>query len=470
MIISHDRVRLLPRIKHKVTEWINYKNMIQLIELYNKIIKKNCIVHFRLFLIISVLLFVSINDGISQIPARLIVEAIEYPGRDPYMWDGLYAASDGKVYTCLITERVSAHFYLYDPVKRENRMVADMADFLGERGKGIRTSGKLHNKPVEDDDGNIYFVTMCNGSGPPTFDFTSWLGGHWLKYDPKADKLEDMGLVDQGIGCYPLTIDKKRGYLFAIGFTGYFYRFDLKNRVTKNLGRVSDWDICRDIFCDDEGNVFMSFPTARVLMYDAQKEKVYETSLRIPYDPTIFPTQLKNPMIDRTNIWRSVEWDPVDKVAYGVTCGSGSILFRFDPHKGTYGEIVPLSKICDTRFLQGDPKNIPYSTLAFAIDYRNKKIFFAPSARSFDIQGYVETFGSAEGHHLIMYDLKRNERIDLGEMRTSDGRKVFGSEGASVAPDGTVYICAQVEVRDPKKATSMIGNIPVALHLVVYKP
>jgi len=417
----------------------------------------------------AVLLMISATQGISQEKDVLIVETIEYPGKDPVMWDGLYAASDGKVYSGLISEGTSAHFYMYDPVSNKNTLIVDMAEFLDERGKGIRTTSKLHNKPVEDDDGNIYFVSMNNGSGPRSFDYTSWKGGHWMKYDPKKEKMENMGLVDQGIGCYPLTIDKKNGYLFGIGFTGYFYRFDLKTRITKNLGRVSNWDICRKIFCDDQGNVYMSFPTARVLKYDAKKEKVYETSLRIPYDPTIFPTQLNNPMIDRSNDWRAVEWDPIDKVAYGITCGSGSILFRFDPHKGLEGEITSLTRMCDSKFLEGDQKNIPYSTLAFAIDYRNKKVFFAPSARSFDIQGYEETFGSSEGHHLIMYDLKTDKRVDLGVMKTADGRQIFGCEGASVAPDGTVYICGQVEVKDKNKATSMIGDIPVALHLIVYK-
>jgi hypothetical protein len=419
---------------------------------------------------VTVFLTISISPGFSQENEILKVEVIEYPGTDPVMWDGLYAASDGKVYSALISEGTSAHFYMYDPVDNRNILLVDMAEFLGERGKGIRTQAKLHNKPVEDDEGNIYYVSMNNGSGPRNIDFTSWRGGHWMKYDPKNNKTEDLGLVDQGIGNYPLAIDKKRGYLFGIGFTGYFYRFDLKTRVTKNLGRVSNWDICRSIFCDDEGNVYMSFPTARVAKYDAKKGKVYETALRTPYDPTIFPTQLNNPMIDRTYDWRAVEWDPIDKVAYGITCGSGSILFRFDPHKGPEGEITPLSKMCDSKYLEGNQKNIPYSTLAFAIDYRNKKVFFAPSARGFDIQGYEETFGSSEGHHLVMYDLKADKRVDLGEMQTADGRKIFGCEAASVAPDGTVYICGQVEVKDKNKATRMIGDTPVALHLIVYKP
>ncbi len=406
--------------------------------------------------------------GHTQSNKTVLVEAYDYPGRDPVMWDGLYAASDGKVYSGLITEGVSAHFYVFNPATKENRMIADMAEFFGERGKGIRTSGKLHNKPVEDNDGNIYFVSMCDGGGPNAFDYTSWKGGHWIKYDPDKDEPENLGLVDQGIGLYPLTIDKNNGYLFGIGFTGYFYRFDLKTHETKNLGRVSNWDICRNIFCDDEGNVYMSFPTARVLKYDAKKEKVYKTSLRTPYDPTIFPTQLKNPMIDRSNDWRAIKWDPVEKVAYGITCGSGSILFRFDPHKGTEGEITPLTRMCDSKFLKSGLKNIPYSTLAFTIDYRNKKVYFVPSARGYNIQGYSETFGSSEGHELIMYDLKAGKRVDLGVMKTTDGRKVFGCEGATVGPDGTLYLCGQVEVRDRSKATRMAGDVPVALHLIVY--
>lgn len=418
----------------------------------------------------SVFLYPSFTNMQAQENKICTVETREYPGRDPVMWDGLYASSDGKVYSALINEGESAHFYVYDPKTGINILLCDMAAFLDERGKGIRSTGKIHNKPVEDNEGNIYFVSMSNGSGPNAIDYTSWQGGHWMKYDPKTQKVEDMGLVDQGVGCYPLAIDKKRGYLFGIGFTGYFYRFDLKSRVTKNFGRVSNWDICRDIFCDDEGNVFMSIPTARVSMYDAEKEQVYETSLFTPYDPSVFPTQLKNPMIDRTNIWRAVEWDPVDKVAYGVTCGSGSILFRFDPHEGPEGKIVELVKMCDSKFLKGDQKDIPYSTLAFAVDSRNKKVYFAPSARGFSTQKYQETYGSKEDHHLIMYDITADKRVDLGVLRTGDGRKIFGCEAASVAPDGTVYLCGQAEVKDKKKGTRMIGEVPASLQLIIYKP
>ena len=399
-----------------------------------------------------------------------VVQTRAYPGKDPVMWDGLYAARDGRVYSALITEAVSAHLYVYDPAEDRNKLLFDMAEFLGERGRAIRTSGKIHNKPVEDDQGNIYFVPLNNGSGPRNIDFTSWRGGHWLKYDPRRNTLEDLGLVDEGVGLYPLAIDRKRNLLFGVGFTGYLYRFDIHRRVTTNLGRVANWDVCRDIFCDDQGNVYGSFPTARIWKYDAERQKVYDLSIRMPYDPTVYPTQLANPMIDRTCDWRAVEWDPVDRVAYGVTCGSGSILFRFDPYQGPEGKITALAKMCDGKFLESNRKDVPYSTLAFAVDSKSKRVYFAPSARSYAIHSYVETYGSEASHHLIMYDVRSKTRIDCGAMRTEDGRRVFGCEAASVGPDGTVYFCGQAEVRDKNIATRHIGDIPCALQLVIYAP
>jgi hypothetical protein len=397
-----------------------------------------------------------------------LVDTREYPGKDRAMWASLYAAKNGDVYTGLCTEGSTAHFYVYLASRDENKVLYDMAEFLDETGKGIRTSSKIHNKPVEDNEGNIYFVPLNNGSGPRNIDFTSWIGGHWMKFNPKTSTLENLGLVDDG--CYPIAIDKERKFLFGVGFTGYFYRFDLEKRVTKNFGRVTNWDICRSIFSNDKGDVYGCFPTGRIWKYDGEQQKVIDLSILLPYDPTVYPTELSNPMIDRTNDWRAVEWDPMDKVAYGVTCGSGSLLFRFDTHDGPEGKITTLARMCDTKFLGSDKKNIPYSTLAFAVDSKNKKIYFVPSAREYSIGRMVETFGTGEASHLIMYDIKTEKRIDLGALQTKDGRKVGGCEAASVGADGTVYICGQVEVSDPAKATSRIGGKPGALQLIIYKP
>jgi hypothetical protein len=175
-------------------------------------------------------------------------------------------------------------------------------------------------------------------------------------------------------------------------------------------------------------------------------------------------------MIDRTYDWRAIEWDPVEKVAYGVTCGSGAILFKFDPDDGPEGKITPLVKMCDSKFLKGDRKDIPFSTLAFALDSKSRKVYFVPSAREYNINKSAETFGTGQASHLIVYDIKTGKRMDLGALQTKDGRKVLGCEAASVGPDGTLYICGQVEVKDPQKATRKNAEIAAALQLLIFRP
>jgi len=446
-------------IKHKIMSGI--ANLIQM--------NLPCLIKGKILLVLIFLVpvFSSMHASAQK---QLEVNAVPYPGKDPVMWDGVYAASDGKVYSGLITEGASAHFYVYDPTTGVNILLADMAEFLGSRGKGVRTPGKIHNKPVEDNEGYIYFVPMNNGSGPRNIDFRSWEGGHWIKYDPGTNKMEDLGLVDQHVGCYPLAIDKERKLLFGVGFNGYLYKFDIDKRITTKLARVTNWDITRDIFCDDKGNVYGSFPTARIWKYEAETGRVTDLDIRQPYDPSYWPTQMSNPMIDRSMDWRAVEWDTVYKVTWGITCGTGNTLFRFDPHQGPQGQITAVTRMCDPKYWGTDNKNVPYSPLSFGIDSKNQKVYFVPSAREYNIGKYEETFGAEETHHLIMYDIASEQRIDLGEMVTSDGRRVFGCEGISVAPDGTVYIVGEVEVKNREDATRTVGRTPIALQLVIYKP
>jgi len=400
------------------------------------------------------------------------VKARAYPGPDAAMWQGLMAGRDGRVYTGLCDEGGSAHFYQYDPATDKNRMVADIATFLGERGKGIRMSSKIHNHPVEDSQGRVYFIPMSNGAGPKNIDYTSWRGGHVLRYNPADDTLEDLGLLDRMVGSYPLAIDRKRNQLFGIGYTGYLYRFDIEKRETHTLGRITNWDICRDIAVDDDGNCYGCWGISRIWRYDPRTDRPYDLAVQIPFDPTVWPTQLGNPMIDRAYIWRAVEWDPVDQAVYGVTCGSGSILFKYEPHVGLEGKVTELAQMCDPKFLEpAGRKDIPYSPLAFAVDSKNRRVYFVPSSRAYAIGSYAETFGVTSDHHLLMYDLKAGRKVDLGALRTEDGRRVFGCEAAAVTPDGTLYICGEAEIAAGEQSTRKAGSkTPTALHLLIYKP
>ncbi len=120
---------------------------------------------------------------------RVVLKSRSFPGnlKEDGFWAGLYAARDGKVYIGLNTEGGgSAQFYIYDPQTDQICHRADMSEFLGEKGKGVRTHAKIHTRFCEDREGRIYFATGNMGAGPAAVDPRSWKGGHWCRYDPRT--------------------------------------------------------------------------------------------------------------------------------------------------------------------------------------------------------------------------------------------------------------------------------------------
>jgi hypothetical protein len=394
------------------------------------------------------------------------------------MYSALYSAADGTVYIGLCTGGGSAQFYSYDPHSDRMRHIADMAEFLGQAGKGIREAGKIHTPFVEDSEGRIYFATMNEDVGPPNIDPNSWEGPNWIRYDPKTDQLENLGLIDRHWGVYGFAIDRNRNRLFATAWNGHLYRFDIDTRKTVDLGRVENWDDPRSIVADDRGNVYGPYVPAGIWKYDAATERVYNLSVRTPYDPLVYPISLSDPMLDRKDMWRVAEWDPVDHVIYGVENG-GSILFRYDPYDGAEGKVTVLEKLCAQRYYASHRKDIPSSTLAFTIG-KDRKIYYAPSGIDFDYEARLEgarLIQKSDGleitpySELIVYDLKSGKRTNLGTLKTRDGRRVFGCEGAAAGPDGTIYLCCAAEVRDPQQAAGKVAGIyPFVMQLLIYRP
>lgn len=408
------------------------------------------------------------------------VETRDFPGgrQEGSMYSALYAARDGKLYIGLCTHAGASQFYQYDPVTNRIHHIADLPEFLGERGKGIRVSGKIHTKPVEDREGRIYFGTMCEDAGPPSIDPYSWKGPHWVRYDPRTGKLEDLGLINKLWGIYGLSIDPKRNHLFATAWNGHVYRLDIDLGITRDIGRVDNWDVVRSIVADDKGNVYGCYPKGRIWKYDPNTERIRDLSISIPFDPSIFPRRMKNPMLDRKVIWRVAEWDSVDKVIYGIDGGS-SILFCYDPKVGSEEEVSTMAKLCSEYFFHSDRKDIPYSTLAFTIGL-DRKIYYIPVGLAFDFEIKVEAsvlaqnlggIKTAPHSELVTYDLSTGKRSYLGILKTKDGRNVFGCGGAACGKDSTIYLCAAVETEDKENAAGIIGNeYPFQMSLLIYKP
>lgn len=418
---------------------------------------------------------------------KAVVSHYQFVGnhREESMWSALYGAKSGKIYIGLCTHAEAAHFYEFDPETETMRHIVDLTELHGERGEGINTNGKIHVRMGEDKDGNIYFGSLNEDTGPECIDPSSYLGAFWYRYNPKEDKVEVLGRISRHYGLLGMVMDPLYMRLYGLAEDGHLYMHDIEGSFTRDLGKVDDWDICRTIFADDEGNVYGSFPVAQIWKYDVKKDEVIDfPTIRLEYDNRVLPRTMSKPMIDRKVIWRVIEWDEDEKVAYGIV-GGNSMLFRYDVHDGPEGKIDYLTPLTAPQYWdETNVRQIPFATLTLTI--AGDKIYFAPTAsgsfdyigNSWDVKDEEKFQAKLAGDfyppvsYLICYDKKTGQRESKGLMVTKEGKLCFGLGGACTGKkDGRIYFVGAIQEDDPDKEVGKVGRRwPFSMGLVAYDP
>lgn len=389
--------------------------------------------------------------------------------KDAQMWSAIYIASNDKIYIGLCTHADAANVYEFDPSTQTMRHLANITELAGERGKGIWTSGKIHVQ-MQELDGYIYFGSFCEDNGPPVIDAASYRGPHWYRIEMKTGKVELLSSINSSWGLIGQTMDKKKRLIFGLAEDGRLYKYYIDDDYTECLGKVDCWDICRTIFCDDQGNVYGTCPPGMVWKYDTQQDRIFDfhfTSL-----PVINQSRsLAYPMFDRNVTWRYIEWDPVDNVAYGIVCGS-NMLFKYDVHNGPEGMFTMLELMCAPAYRAGDPMDIPFATLAMALSQKDRKIYFFPvmsgdfdyGAIKFDVtekkkfKNNIDSGSLPPLSFLVTYDLKTGTREDVGLLRTEDGCYAWGMGGAKADKQGRIWFVGAFEEKDEEYAIGKMNR------------
>lgn len=401
--------------------------------------------------------------------------------KDAHFWSALYIASNGKIYAGLCTHADTATLYEFDPSTKTMRLLANIAELAGERGKGIWTTGKIHVQ-MQELDGYVYFGALSEDNGPPVIDAASYMGPHWYRVSLATGKVEQLAKINAFWGLLGQAMDKKRRLIYGLAEDGHLYRYAIDTNRSVDLGRVDDWDICRTIFADDEGNVYGCYSPGLMWKYEVERDAIVDFErVRVP----IFNQSrtMANPMLDRKAQWRVVEWDPVDKVAYGISGGSNE-LFRYDPKDGPEGAFTVLASLAPPMFRTGNTLNIPHAMLGMTISQVERKVYYIPSISGDFDYGIVSVdvvdkskFGGASSvrslpplSFLTSYDLKTNQVIDIGLMRAQDGRYAYGMGGAKVDKDGRLWFVGAFEEPDPKLAANPASKRPYSLGLGCYDP
>ena len=397
---------------------------------------------------------------------KAVVKHYRFVGdhREESMWSALYGAKSGKVYIGLCTHAEAAHFYEFDPATETMRHIVDLTELHDERGEGINTNGKIHVRMGEDNEGNVYFGSLNEDTGPECIDPSSYLGAFWYRYNPKLDKVEVLGKISRHFGLLGMVMDPKWMRLYGLAEDGHLYMHDIKGRFTRDLGK----------------------PVAQIWRYDPKTDEVVDLpNIRLECDNRVLPRTMSKPMIDRKVIWRVIEWDPVDKCAYGII-GGNSMLFRYDVHNGPEGKIDYITPLTAPQYWnETNVRQIPFATLAFTIS-TDHRIYFAPTASgSFDYVGTSwdvhdeEKFQAklAGGYfppvsYLMRYDLQKKKREPLGLMVTEAGNLCFGLGGACTGQkDGRIYFVGAIEEKDASRVVGKVGRRwPFSMGLVAYDP
>lgn len=419
---------------------------------------------------------------------KAIVDHYTFAGnhREESMWSALYGARSGKIYIGLCTHAEAAHFYEFDPATKTMRHIADLTELHNERGEGINTNGKIHVRMGEDNDGNIYFAGLNEDTGPESIDPSSYKGAFWYRYNPKLDKVEILGRISRYFGLLGMVMEPKYMRLYGLAEDGHLYMYEIEKQITRDLGKVDDWDICRTIFADDKGNVYGSFPVAQIWKYDPVRDEVIDLpNIRLQYDIGVLPRTMSKPMIDRKVIWRIIQWDPVDQVAYGII-GGNSMLFKYDTRQGEEGKIEYLTPLTAPQYWNWkNSHEIPFATLTLTIS-NDHIIYYAPTASgSFDYIGNSwdvideEKFQAkmAGGYfppvsYLVSFNPQTKERHSLGMMITREGNLVFGLGGACTGvKDGKIYFVGAIEEKNEKNVVGMVARRwPYSMGLIAYDP
>lgn len=393
-------------------------------------------------------------------------------------WNGISVAENGKVYYVLSSPvyNVPAEMYSFNPKTKAINHIANLNDAVGQGNVRAVAQGKSHVSFVEDK-GKLYFSThlgyYAHTAGVETTatapdGYSAYPGGHFVSYDLKTGKFENLAIAPHGEGIITFAMDVRRGRMYGITWpTGHFLRYDLKTKDLKDLGTlfhggetgaIGDTyrSICRRIVIDPrDGSAYFTTGEGTIYRYSYGADTIAAVAganLKKDYFGQLDPANQ-----GMAYNWRAAIWDASENAIYGVNGRSG-YLFRFDPKAPSVEVLERLTSMPSKRTGMLDQFDYGYLGLVLAAD-GHTLYYMTGSPLSTDSLGTESTKRQGEGAHLITYDIPSAKYVDHGQIILDNGDPATAPQSLAVASDGTVYTLCYV-ARNGKKGIELISFHP----------
>lgn len=397
-------------------------------------------------------------------------------------YNGLSAASDGRIYYVLSTERydVGAQVFRFDPANGKVSPLGDLTAACNEQGRRTIVQGKSHVQFVEHD-GKLYFATHVGyytirdgmeTMGDPPPGYKPYPGGHLLALDTTSGTFEDLAVAPDREGVLSMNMDPRRGRIFALTWpTGRFFRYDLAKRDLKDFGPICAQGeggkgeryrtICRSIAVDPEtGSAYFTDGEGTIHRYDAGRDAVQVVSgdtMKKDYFGLYDPTSPGHMGYN----WRQVVYSPDDRLFYGVHGNSG-YLFRFDPRAERVEVLDRITSGPSKR--SGMFDQFSYGYLGFNLGPDRRTLYYLTGGPVYvdgkRVAGKASTAkGESKGVedlHLVTFDIPTGAYVDHGAVLLPDGTRPAYVNSIAVGLDGTVYTLSRVRI-DGQTRTDLIS-------------
>jgi hypothetical protein len=420
--------------------------------------------------------------------SRLLARAYDSGFADAHdTYNGMGAASDGKIYYVLSSEKpdVAAMMCALDPATRQIRRLGDLTEACGEKGLNAIAQGKSHVNFVEAG-GKLYFAThigyysIIDGMekpGIPPAGMKPYQGGRLLAYDLAAGRFDVLATAPGGEGILTMNMDPARGRIYALTWpTGRFFRYDLARKELRDLGAFFERGengkgatyrtICRSLAIDPaDGAVYFTTGEGRIHRCRPERDAVETVAgddLRKDYFGLYDPTSPGHMAYN----WRQVVWYPGENCFYGVHGNSG-YLFRFDPRAERVEVVRRITSEPSQR--SGMYDQFSYGYLGFTLGPNGRTLYYLTGGpiwvegkrlRGKDSTAKGEARGQ-ENLHLVTYDIPTAKYTDHGAIFFDNGDRPAYVNSIAVGKDGTVYTLSRVQ-RGGRTVTDLISFKPGA--------
>ena len=242
---------------------------------------------YQIFLIL--LMFFVSNELFAQVKpiTKENIKFIKYPGfPDQHStWNDIgYSKVHNKIFIGVTNHKDNIALFEYDVAHREMKNLG----FLGELSnlRKFQWQGKVHSKIMEGADGKMYFATdggevreeylMNNPQG--------YAGGFFFEWDPKHEKLTNLGMGLQYDSLKDLDIDTKTGTLYAITYPqAHFLVYKTKENELRDFGRLASAHVPRVLFTDQWGNCYYTDWRQRLVKYEVATDQLVFAKDALPY-------------------------------------------------------------------------------------------------------------------------------------------------------------------------------------------